>query len=446
MHHDSYNSSRHEWDRRLRVMADRSRASRHEAFNAPLALLTLTHLKRRDKLSTAYFGEDPLERALALSAIIEPDDASKGLQLGQSLLAGLRDVDSATLSEWLKIASEDAPVYGFNEWFTDRLDELDFTRQHDTPSSVSRLIATLLSDCSPHTILDPACGTGGLIASVARVFGEAALFGQEMSAEALAWAKLRFLVLGINHVELATGSALTRPAFDLPATTQGFDLVVVNPPFGIPSEAQPIPLTSHHSPHHGLLLSGRIASETAYVQRVVESLSRSGAGAVIVPKGFLSRGGTDQKLRESLVRDDTVHAIVGLPPRLFAPGTMIETAIIFLRRRKREDQKGRVLLIDARNLGRREGVKVVLDDEAIGRIKSRFTTWQDEVGVSRVMSLNDFGYSDVSFLPSRYIASADELLTMDADTRRSYIEDLDAQYTELRQEYEVIRSRLEISQ
>jgi type I restriction enzyme M protein len=434
-----------EWEKRLWAMTEIGRASKYEAFKDPLALLALTYLKRRDRLPMAHASDEPLSIARRLAEVIEKHSGSQEQPFSQSLLGGLSNIEPGVLADWLRIASENWPLEGFDEWFTAKLDELGFARHHDTPSSLSRLVASLFADRSPHTILDPACGTGGFLAAMAKEIGQAALFGQEMSSEACAWARLRFLVLGLRHIKLATGNALTDPAFTRLVPKQGFDLVLANPPFGMHLDPRTTSLLSRHSSHLTPVLSGRISSETAYVQVILESLSDSGVGAVIVPKGFLFRGGTDQRLREALVRNDVVQAIVGLPERLFAPGTTIESAILFLSRRKIDNQKERILFLDARKLGRREGVRVVLDDDSARRIRTGFTTWRDEPGFARVVSSSELDHASFSFSPARYIEPAAGPTTMSPDRRRSRIEELDAHYAELCGEYEAVRSRLALT-
>jgi type I restriction enzyme M protein len=261
-----------------------------------------------------------------------------------------------------------------------------------------------------------------------------------MNGEAWAWAQLRFLVLGLTNIELAIGNALTNRAFTRFIPKDGFDLVLTNPPFGH-LDPQTTSLLSHGSSNSSMRLPGRPSSEAAYIQETLSSLSNSGRAAVIVPNGFLSRGGADQKLRETLVRNGAVQAIVGLPERLFAPGTTIETAILFLNRRKPNDQKGRVLFVDARKLGRRDGARLVLDHDSTNQIRTVYKDWRDEAGFSRIVSLDELDPTSFSFSPARYVKPVTPVAISPYD-RRSRIAELDARYSELHQEYEAIRLRL----
>ncbi len=431
-----------QWERRLQAMTEIGRASKYEAFKDPLALLALIYVQRRDRLPMARATGEPLNIAQGLAAAVEEHNGLQEHPFSQHLLSGLSGLEANVLADWLRIGSEDWPLEGFDKWFTAKLDELGFARHHDTPSSLSRLVASLFVDRSPSTIFDPACGTGGFLAAMAENVRGPKMFGQEMSSEAWAWAELRFLVLGLREIKLTTGNALIDQAFPQLAPEQGFDLVLSNPPFGMHLDSHVTSKLSQRPSNLIAGLSGRIPSETAYVAEIFGSLSNSGAAAVIVPNGFLSRGGVDQKLREALVRKDVVRAVVGLPERIFAPGTAIETAILFLDRQKPDNQKGHILFVDARKLGRREGIKTVLDDNSARRIKAGFKEWQDEPGLIRVVPSSELELANFSFSPARYVAPIAEPATISLATRRSLIEKLDARYAELRMEYEALRSQL----
>jgi type I restriction enzyme M protein len=432
-----------EWDRRLLSMEETSSRYMFGAFKERLGLLGLVYLQRRDRLSFSDAARDTLGGLQTLAEAIEEKAGLHGGPLSEHLLSDLRNIEPKTLDNWLQIASESWPIDGFAKWFSAKLDELPFVQHHDTPSSLARLVVSLLPHRSPNAVLDPACGTGGFLAAVASKFKQASLIGREISSEAWAWANLRFLIDDLKNVELTLDSHLRDETFARRIPTGGIDFVLTNPPFGMESTA--MSLTSRRL--HGRIgkLSSRLSSEAAYIQEIVDHLSRSGLAAVLVPNGFLSRGGADQKLREALVQADAVQAVINLPERLFAPGTTIETAILLLSRQKPSDQKERTLFVDARRLGQRQGVRMVLDDNSSDRIRTRFNDWSDEEGFSRVVSFGGLDHTSASLSPARYVVSTPLLAPMSPNERRSRIAELDAHYSELCREYEELRLRLDYS-
>lgn len=423
-------------------MAEVGRASRHQAINDPLAVLGLVYVQRRDQLPSIDITGEPLNAALKLAEEIEKHSGLSGQPLSLHLLSGLANIEPAVLGHWLRITSDHWPLGGFAQWFSAKLDEIGFEGHHDTPSSVSQLVASLFSDHSFETIFDPACGTGGLLAAAAEHNGKAALFGQEIRSEAWAWAEMRFLVQGLGNINLTVGNGLDGHELTSLIPNDGFDFILTNPPFGLQFDANMIIGLSRRPGNLIPTQSGRLSSETAYVQGVVGSLSNSGLAAIIVPNGFLSRGGADKKLREDLVRADVVQAIIGLPERLFAPGTNIETAILVLNCRKPDDQKGHILFLDARGLGRREGLRVVIDDRSATRIMMGYNEWRDEMSFSQVVSSDMIDTVSFSFAPTRYVKQISLPTMVDPDFRRSHIIELDARYRSLCLEYEALQLKL----
>ncbi len=71
----------------------------------------------------------------------------------------------------------------------------------------------------------------------------------------------------------------------------------------------------------------------------------SGRMGVVVPNGVLFRSGAEGKIRQKLIEENLLDAVVGLPTNLFF-GTGIPAAILIFKRH-RVDQ--RVLFIDASN-------------------------------------------------------------------------------------------------
>lgn len=433
--------ARSEWDRRLQDMADLGRTSKYQAFKEPLALLGLLHVRQRDHLPLDDMPGDASHFALRLAEAVEEHHGLDRRPFSRHLLSGVERIDPVVVAGWLKIGRSGGRSAGFAEWFAARLDDLDFADHHDTPTSVGRLVASLVADPSCRSVFDPACGSGGLLAAAAERIGQPALFGQEISAEAWAWAEMRFLVHGPSNVRLAVGNALTDRAFaDTPEG--GFDLVLSNPPFGLHLD----PRAAAQRPLHGTALIagpiGRLSSEAAYIQEIFANLSASGQAAVIVPNGFLSRGGSDRKLREALVGRNAVRAVIGLPERLFAPATSIETTVLILERRESVDRQDNILFLDCRGMGRREGVRVVLDNAATDRIGAAFRAGSDEAGFCRVVSPEALSEADFSLSPARHVEPVTQPAGMSAPERRARIVELDARYAALRREYDRLRSQL----
>ncbi|WP_150120851.1 N-6 DNA methylase, partial [Sulfitobacter sp. HI0040] len=82
----------------------------------------------------------------------------------------------------------------------------------------------------------------------------------------------------------------------------------------------------------------------AFILHMIETLKPgSGRMAVVVPHGVLFRGSTEGKIRQKLIEENLLDAVIGLPEKLFF-GTGIPAAVLIFRKRKTDDS---VLFIDA---------------------------------------------------------------------------------------------------
>ncbi|WP_422372614.1 N-6 DNA methylase [Hoeflea sp.] len=431
------------WDKRLKEMQHISMASGGHGLNEPLALLGLAYLSRNIGIRFDAAASAPSKLVEELAIAVEQHHGFSKQPFSQYLVSNILRIEPFAIIEWLPIAATVEADSAFREWLLYKIDDLEFPTHHVTPSSVAQLIVSLFTDETARSILDPACGTGGLLSAAARRFEEnhTYLVGQESYGETWAWANLRFAIQGYRNVKLELFNILKCQDDRQREKVERFDIILTNPPFGMQAKISEMPWLQFGSELLQNNLPLRISSETAHVLAAFEKLSWSGTAAIIVPNGFLFRGGTDRRIRESLVTRGAVSAVIGLPARLFSPVTTIETSILVLQRSREEQHNSEILFIDAREQGRRQGHKMVLSDEAVDRIGSAFHERQPQHGFSNLVSREKLEIEDYSLIPALYVERPDTEKRSDQD-RRSKIMELDERYTLLVDEYEALRSQL----
>ena len=79
--------------------------------------------------------------------------------------------------------------------------------------------------------------------------------------------------------------------------------------------------------------------DMAFVLHAV-ALKENGKAAMVVPHGVLFRGAADQEIREALIHEDLIEAVITLPSNLFL-GTGIPVAILLLNKNKDEQKRGK---------------------------------------------------------------------------------------------------------
>ena len=242
--------------------------------------------------------------------------------------------------------------------------------EHFTPREVIRLMVNLLFVDDDElltrpgvvkTLLDPACGTGGML-SVAedhlrRLNPEARLkvFGQEVNAETYATCRADMLIKGQEASNIRFGNSFD----DDQHQGERFDYLLANPPFGVEWKMVADTIRDEHA-FQGF--AGRFGAglprindgSFLFLQHMISKMKRpekGGARLAIVFNGSpLFTGGAgsgESEIRRWIIENDMLEAVVALPDQLFY-NTGISTYFWVVTNRKTPKRRGNVQLIDAR--------------------------------------------------------------------------------------------------
>lgn len=215
-----------------------------------------------------------------------------------------------------------------------------------TPSEVSTLLAKLINPQSGDRICDPACGSGSLLIKVAKeIEGKNyALYGQENNGSTWALARMNMFLHEEDNAEIAWGDTLNNPQLKEKDALMKFDIVVANPPFSLDKwGAEQASTDEFNRFHRGIPPKSK--GDYAFISHMIETtFEDKGKVGVIVPHGVLFRGSSEGKIRQQLIDENLLEAVVGLPANLFF-GTGIPAAILIFNKAKGNNTN--VLFIDA---------------------------------------------------------------------------------------------------
>ncbi|OKK04993.1 N-6 DNA methylase [Streptomyces sp. CB03234] len=211
-----------------------------------------------------------------------------------------------------------------------------------TPAPLADLVAALL----PRTVeevLDPACGSGTLLAAAAR-HGATGLHGQDvLPVQAQRSAVGLLLSAPEAEITVRSGDSLRADAF--PALT--VDAVLCNPPYGDRDWGHD---ELAYDPRWAYGVPPRAESELAWVQHALAHLTPGGWAVLVLPPATASRA-SGRRVRAELVRSGAVRAVVALPPGA-APPLHVGLQIWVLRRPEPGGaERKSVLFIDTAGAG-----------------------------------------------------------------------------------------------
>lgn len=192
--------------------------------------------------------------------------------------------------------------------------------RYPTPRHITRLMADLarVFIADDHAaVADFACGSGGLLVE----FGEHKVTGIEISPTWGRIARANLLLNGMPAAEIHTGDALTILGTRV---TDQFNIITMNPSFGSTLEAERV---------EQRLGEGKgTRSETVLALLALNYLQPDGVLAVLQPGGALfSTSSGEATLRNRLLIENRLEAIIQLPKDAFQPYSQVQTYLLLAR-------------------------------------------------------------------------------------------------------------------
>lgn len=300
-----------------------------------------------------------------------------------------------------------------------------------TPTKVVELLVRLLKPEEGMRVYDPTCGSGGmLIQSVDYVKKQGgnpqsiSLFGQEKNLNTWAIAKMNMLLHDLPDHRIEKGDTIRNPKLTEEGEIMLFDRVIANPPFSLKNWGR----EEAEADVYGRFQYGlppKNAGDYAFVQHMVASLNSKGMAGVVMPHGVLFRGGAEGKIRQVLLENDLLEAVIGLPSHLFY-GTGIPASILIFNRDKKEASKGKVLIVAAEEEYQEGKNQNTLREEDVEKIVSAFEKYEDMEKYARVVTLDEIKENDYNLNISRYIDKSVEEELIDIHTVISNIQELES--------------------
>jgi type I restriction enzyme M protein len=307
---------------------------------------------------------------------------------------------------------------------------------HFTPREVIRLMVNILfiNDdrllATPSTVrklLDPACGTGGMLAEAQNYLrehhSEARLYvyGQDYNKRAFATAASDMLMKQVDHNgggdNIRFGDTFTDDQFD----EDRFDYFLTNPPFGVDWKKQQKDIQQEHDKRG---FAGRFGAglprvndgALLFLQHMIDKFEpvlpdqqKYGSRLAIVFSGSpLFTGGAgsgESDIRKWIIENDRLEAVIAMPEQMFY-NTGIGTYVWIVTNRKEKRRKDKIQLLDAReryipmrrSLGdkrRKIGEGKDGEPDQIADIVREYGRFR-ESDTSKIFDNADFGYTRVT--------------------------------------------------
>jgi type I restriction enzyme M protein len=311
-----------------------------------------------------------------------------------------------------------------------------------SPAEVSTLLAKLLAPQPGNRLCDPTCGSGSLLIKLGKEVGSNnySLYGQENNGSTWALARMNMFLHELDNATIEWGDTINNPKLLEGDQLMKFHIVAANPPFSLDKwGAEDAMADQFNRFHRGVppKSKGDYAFITHMIETTYEDIGRVG---VIVPHGVLFRGSSEGKIREQLIKENLLEAVIGLPANLFF-GTGIPAAILIFNRDKKTNKD--VLFIDAsreyqedknQNKLRDKDIKHILDTYKAFKIAVSLTTDEGiviEPKYAYRASLKEIEENDYNLNIPRYVDTFEEEAPVNIPTTQAEILRLKGELTEV---------------
>lgn len=308
--------------------------------------------------------------------------------------------------------------------------------QHYTPRDAIDLMVEILirdedkiiSKKTARSILDPACGTGGMLSEAREYMREKnpaislQCYGQEYNPETYAICCANTLIKDASFDNVSTitkGDTLSNYQFK----GQKFNYIISNPPFGREWKVEEKAVKAEAADlENGRFTFGLPAigdSQMLFLATAVSAMESpyegqcTGGRVTIIHNGSAlftgDAGSGPSEIRRYILEHDYLDSIIALPENIFY-NTGIGTYIWVLDNNKKSERQGKVQLIDGRSMytTRRKSVgnkRVDIDEKAIEIISRAYHEFKDTVYEdgsraceSKIVDASEFGYIKVAVI------------------------------------------------
>ena len=281
-----------------------------------------------------------------------------------------------------------------------------------TPAEVVRLLVQLTKPTEGSEIYDPTAGSGGFLIQAHQYVeeqGENAndlmLYGQDSNGTTWSICNMNMILHNITRFTIENGDTLEDPQILQNGQIRRFDRVLANPPFSQNYSRASMKFTSRF--REWCPETGKKA-DLMFVQHMLASLKVNGHMATVMPHGVLFRGGKERLIRELLIKDDVIEAIISLPQGLFY-GTGIPACVLVCNKKKPDDLRGKVFFINADREFAEGKNQNKLRPEDVEKIDFVFSSKREIPKYSRLVEKSEIaGKHDYNLNIRRYVDNTPE--------------------------------------
>jgi len=284
-----------------------------------------------------------------------------------------------------------------------------------TPKSVVELMVEILEPYEGR-IFDPFSVSGGMFVQSQKFIeshggdtDKISIYGQEIKESTLQISKMNLYLRGLDGNVKQGDSILNDQHKGLDA-----DFIITNPPFNMSEWGKDSIADDDPRFKYGLAPSNN--ANYAFIQHIISHLGDNGMAATVMANGAMSVQGKEGEIRQSIIEDDLLDAVIALPKELFFT-TSIPACIFILSKGKDSDKyrerSEETLFINAKDLYEsvnrtqnrltKDHIQEIADTVRAYRGEDGVGEYEDKTGFCKIGKTDEIADNDYMVTPGRYV-------------------------------------------
>jgi len=221
-----------------------------------------------------------------------------------------------------------------------------------------------------------------------------------------------------------------------------FDVVVANPPFSLDKWGQEAAATDRFNRFFRGIPPKSKGDWAFILHMLATAMQGKGRVGVVVPHGVLFRGGQEGKIREAVIRENLLDAVIGLPANLFF-GTGIPVALMIFDKARRDNEEQEILFIDASREFEQRTNQNRLREQDIEKIVDTFRNREIIARYSYPATYSEIEENEFDLNIPRYVDTLEPEPGIDISAVQKEIGEIEAQLASTREEINTYLMELE---
>ncbi|NCB82870.1 MAG: type I restriction endonuclease subunit M, partial [Bacilli bacterium] len=244
---------------------------------------------------------------------------------------------------------------------------------------------------------------------------------QEKNGQTQALCRMNMYLHEINDAKIEWGDTIRNPLHIEENRLMKFDVVVANPPFSLDKWGADFAEHDSFKRFGDYSIPPASKGDYAFVLHMIKSLNENGRMGVVLPHGVLFRGASEGRIREKLITENLLDAIIGLPANLFFGTSIPACILVFKKNRVTND----ILFIDASREFDKSKNQNNLNDGHIAKILETYQARKEVEKYSHIATLEEIQENDYNLNIPRYVDTFEEEVKVDIEATKKNIESIE---------------------